>query len=186
MVDIFIYNYRQITLLQKYFFPPQIKKVFYNFKWTVGHSCLVSDIISAWVTELLLSLSLVPQNATGGSDGDTVSHGSVDSSNDANSGEHTVFVRDLIRLDSIDNHSSTGSKIWILLTLHVFSCCLSFFKKDFTLFSWLCTIWVLQHTYIYVKEGIGPINLECCAEDSSIMLLCICSSLICESIWCNC
>ncbi|KAF4025339.1 hypothetical protein G4228_017299 [Cervus hanglu yarkandensis] len=51
-----------------------------------------------------------PQNATGGSDGDTVSHGSVDSSNDANSGEHTVFVRDLIRLDSTDNHSSTGGQ----------------------------------------------------------------------------
>eukprot|EP00069_Balaena_mysticetus_P009334 bmy_20155T0 len=51
-----------------------------------------------------------PQNATGGSDGDTVSHGSVDSSNDANSGEHAVFVRDLIRLDSTDNHSSTGGQ----------------------------------------------------------------------------
>ncbi|XP_065735281.1 DENN domain-containing protein 4C isoform X8 [Phocoena phocoena] len=51
-----------------------------------------------------------PQNATGGSDGDTVSHGSVDSSNDANSGEHTVFVRDLISLDSTDNHSSTGGQ----------------------------------------------------------------------------
>ncbi|XP_070598612.1 DENN domain-containing protein 4C isoform X2 [Erythrolamprus reginae] len=46
----------------------------------------------------------------GGSDGDTVSHGSVDSSNDANSGEHTLFVRDLVRLDSIDNHSSTGGQ----------------------------------------------------------------------------
>ncbi|XP_042638432.1 DENN domain-containing protein 4C [Orycteropus afer afer] len=52
----------------------------------------------------------VLQSATGGSDGDTVSHGSVDSSNDANSGEHTVFVRDLIRLDSTDNHSSTGGQ----------------------------------------------------------------------------
>ncbi|XP_069332606.1 DENN domain-containing protein 4C [Eulemur rufifrons] len=52
----------------------------------------------------------VPQNATGGSDGDTVSHCSVDSANDANNGEHTVFVRDLIRLDSIDNHSSTGGQ----------------------------------------------------------------------------
>lgn len=51
-----------------------------------------------------------PQNATGGSDGDTVSHGSVDSSNDANNGEHTVFVRDLISFDSIDNHSSTGGQ----------------------------------------------------------------------------
>lgn len=78
--------------------------------------------IDAHVIELLLSLSLAPQSATGGSDGDTVSHGSVDSSNDANNGEHTVFVRDLIRLDSIDNHSSTGSKIWILLTLHLLSC----------------------------------------------------------------
>ncbi|XP_040819087.1 DENN domain-containing protein 4C isoform X2 [Ochotona curzoniae] len=52
----------------------------------------------------------VPQNATGGSDGDTVSHGSVDSCNDANNGEHTVFVRDLISLDSVDNHSSTGGQ----------------------------------------------------------------------------
>ncbi|EDL30997.1 mCG6889 [Mus musculus] len=51
-----------------------------------------------------------PQNAACGSDGDTVSHGSVDSSNDANNGEHTVFVRDLISLDSIDNHSSTGGQ----------------------------------------------------------------------------
>ncbi|XP_068783510.1 DENN domain-containing protein 4C isoform X2 [Struthio camelus] len=50
------------------------------------------------------------QNTTGGSDGDMVSHGSVDSSNDANSGEHTLFVRDLVRLDSIDNHSSTGGQ----------------------------------------------------------------------------
>ena len=79
----------------------------------MSHSCLVSEITSEWVTELLLCLSSAPQNATGGSDGDTVSHGSVDSSNDANSGEHTVFVRDLIRLDSTDNHSSTGTKIWI-------------------------------------------------------------------------
>ncbi|KYO43008.1 hypothetical protein Y1Q_0016120 [Alligator mississippiensis] len=51
-----------------------------------------------------------PRNAMGGSDGDTVSHGSVDSSNDANNGEHTLFVRDLVRLDSIDNHSSTGGQ----------------------------------------------------------------------------
>ncbi|EDL76018.1 rCG23015, isoform CRA_a [Rattus norvegicus] len=51
-----------------------------------------------------------PQNAACGSDGDTVSHGSVDSSNDANNGEHTVFVKDLISLDSIDNHSSTGGQ----------------------------------------------------------------------------
>ncbi|XP_059110493.1 DENN domain-containing protein 4C [Peromyscus eremicus] len=51
-----------------------------------------------------------PQNAAGGSDGDSVSHGSVDSSNDANIGEHTVFVKDLISLDSIDNHSSTGGQ----------------------------------------------------------------------------
>lgn len=57
-----------------------------------------------------MSLSLAPQNAACGSDGDTVSHGSVDSSNDANNGEHTVFVRDLISLDSIDNHSSTGGQ----------------------------------------------------------------------------
>ncbi|XP_039175349.1 DENN domain-containing protein 4C isoform X1 [Crotalus tigris] len=50
------------------------------------------------------------QKIPGGSDGDTVSHGSVDSSNDANSGEHALFVRDLVRLDSIDNHSSTGGQ----------------------------------------------------------------------------
>ncbi|XP_069782665.1 DENN domain-containing protein 4C isoform X6 [Narcine bancroftii] len=46
---------------------------------------------------------------SGGSDTDAVSHGSVDSSNDANNGEH-VFVRDLIRLDSTDNHGSTGAQ----------------------------------------------------------------------------
>ncbi|XP_074809552.1 DENN domain-containing protein 4C [Natator depressus] len=57
-----------------------------------------------------VSVISAPRNATGGSDGDTVSHGSVDSSNDANSGEHTLFVRDLVRLDSIDNHSSTGGQ----------------------------------------------------------------------------
>uniref|UniRef100_H3AR38 DENN domain containing 4C n=1 Tax=Latimeria chalumnae TaxID=7897 RepID=H3AR38_LATCH len=50
----------------------------------------------------------VPVNTAGGSDVDTVSHGSMDSSNDANSGEHTLFARDLIRLDSTDNHSSAG------------------------------------------------------------------------------
>lgn len=87
----------------------------------MGHSRLVSEMTSACVIELLLSLSLAPQTATGGSDGDTVSHGSVDSSNDANSGEHAVFVRDLIRLDSTDNHFSTGTKICILLTLHLLS-----------------------------------------------------------------
>ncbi|XP_074851074.1 DENN domain-containing protein 4C [Carettochelys insculpta] len=57
-----------------------------------------------------VSVISAPRNATGGSDGDTVSHGSVDSSNDANSGEHALFVRDLVRLDSIDNHSSTGGQ----------------------------------------------------------------------------
>ncbi|XP_010085052.1 PREDICTED: DENN domain-containing protein 4C, partial [Pterocles gutturalis] len=50
------------------------------------------------------------RSTTGGSDGDMVSHGSVDSSNDANSGEHTLFVSDLVRLDSIDNHTSTGGQ----------------------------------------------------------------------------
>uniref|UniRef100_A0A8B9QFG9 DENN domain containing 4C n=1 Tax=Apteryx owenii TaxID=8824 RepID=A0A8B9QFG9_APTOW len=56
------------------------------------------------------------QNTAGGCDGDMVSHGSVDSSNDAYSGEHTLFVRDLVRLDSIDNHSSTGTRFcWVSL-----------------------------------------------------------------------
>ncbi|NWR47408.1 DEN4C protein, partial [Regulus satrapa] len=50
------------------------------------------------------------RSPTDGSDGDMVSHGSVDSSNDANSGEHTLFVSDLVRLDSVDNHSSTGTR----------------------------------------------------------------------------
>ncbi|NWU32060.1 DEN4C protein, partial [Dyaphorophyia castanea] len=50
------------------------------------------------------------RSPTGGSDGDMVSHGSVDSSNDAKSGEHTLFVSDLVRLDSVDNHSSTGGQ----------------------------------------------------------------------------
>ncbi|XP_055973073.1 DENN domain-containing protein 4C [Sorex fumeus] len=57
-----------------------------------------------------VSSSSVPQNSTGGSDGDTMSHGSMDSATDANNGEHTVFVRDLISVDSTDNHSSTGGQ----------------------------------------------------------------------------
>lgn len=60
------------------------------------------------------------QGAARGSDGDMVSHG-VDNSNDANSGEHTVFVRDLIRLestDSTDMHSSSG--IHKLLTITIY------------------------------------------------------------------
>ncbi|XP_069818150.1 DENN domain-containing protein 4C isoform X2 [Dendropsophus ebraccatus] len=46
------------------------------------------------------------QSATHRSDVDM-----VDNSNDANTGEHTVFVRDLIRLDSTDKHSSTGDQV---------------------------------------------------------------------------
>uniref|UniRef100_A0A8C6ZMQ1 DENN domain containing 4C n=1 Tax=Nothoprocta perdicaria TaxID=30464 RepID=A0A8C6ZMQ1_NOTPE len=61
------------------------------------------------------------QSTTGGSDGDMVSHGSVDSSNDANSGEHTLFVRDLVRLDSIDNHSSTGTRFYHINTFFFLS-----------------------------------------------------------------
>ncbi|XP_044127571.1 DENN domain-containing protein 4C isoform X1 [Bufo gargarizans] len=52
-----------------------------------------------------------PHSATSNSDVDMVSHLGVDNSNDANSGEHTVFVRDLIRLDSTDNHPSTGDQV---------------------------------------------------------------------------
>lgn len=63
-------------------------------------------------------MSLALRSTTGGSDGDMVSHGSVDSSNDANSGEHTLFVSDLVRLDSIDNHSSTGTRFcWVSLLI---------------------------------------------------------------------
>ncbi|XP_075416095.1 DENN domain-containing protein 4C isoform X2 [Tenrec ecaudatus] len=57
-----------------------------------------------------VSSASAPQGAAGGSDADTASHGSVDSSTDANSGEHTVFVRDLISLDSSGTHSSTGGQ----------------------------------------------------------------------------
>ncbi|XP_041078146.1 LOW QUALITY PROTEIN: DENN domain-containing protein 4C-like [Polyodon spathula] len=53
-------------------------------------------------------VTTAPVGTAGGSDGDTVSHGSVDSSNDTNSGEHTLFVRNLIILDSTDKHCSTG------------------------------------------------------------------------------
>uniref|UniRef100_A0A8C3KVE2 DENN domain containing 4C n=1 Tax=Chrysolophus pictus TaxID=9089 RepID=A0A8C3KVE2_CHRPC len=65
------------------------------------------------------------RNTTGGSDGDMVSHGSVDSSNDANSGEHTLFVSDLVRLDSIDNHSSTGTRFCWVSVLTILTAALS-------------------------------------------------------------
>ncbi|XP_018412367.1 PREDICTED: DENN domain-containing protein 4C [Nanorana parkeri] len=55
-----------------------------------------------------------PQSAARESDGDMVSHHGMDNCNDANSGEHTVFVRDLIRLESTDTtdmHSNSGSRV---------------------------------------------------------------------------
>ncbi|XP_075066760.1 DENN domain-containing protein 4C [Mixophyes fleayi] len=52
-----------------------------------------------------------PQSAVHRSDGDLVSHHGGDNSNDANTGEHTLFVRNLIRLDSTDKHSSTGVQV---------------------------------------------------------------------------
>ncbi|XP_043917018.1 DENN domain-containing protein 4C [Protopterus annectens] len=54
--------------------------------------------------------SSVPLNTANGHDVDGVSHGSVDSLNDTNSGEHTLFVRDLVQLHSSANHSSTGGQ----------------------------------------------------------------------------
>ncbi|KAK1174925.1 hypothetical protein AOXY_G2536 [Acipenser oxyrinchus oxyrinchus] len=53
------------------------------------------------------SPTLAPVGTAGGSDGDTMSHGSVDSSIDTNGGEHTLFVRNLIILDSTDKQCST-------------------------------------------------------------------------------
>ncbi|MGH0147404.1 UNVERIFIED_CONTAM: hypothetical protein FKN15_010319 [Acipenser sinensis] len=54
-------------------------------------------------------VTTAPVGTAGGSDGDTMSHGSVDSSIDTNGGEHTLFVRNLIILDSTDKHCSTGT-----------------------------------------------------------------------------
>ncbi|KAM4807951.1 DENN domain-containing protein 4C [Rhinophrynus dorsalis] len=53
------------------------------------------------------STTPAPQGAAHRTDKDTVSHDSVDNLNDSNSGEHTLFVRDLIRLDSTDKYPST-------------------------------------------------------------------------------
>ncbi|KAE8632737.1 hypothetical protein XENTR_v10001655 [Xenopus tropicalis] len=54
------------------------------------------------------SASALP-SAAHANDGNAVSRQKVDNYNDSNSGEHTLFVRDLIRTDSTDNHSSTES-----------------------------------------------------------------------------
>ncbi|XP_072010090.1 DENN domain-containing protein 4C isoform X2 [Engystomops pustulosus] len=51
-----------------------------------------------------------PQSAAPRNDLDMGSHLGVEYSNDANCGECTVFVRDLIRLDSTDKHNSTGDE----------------------------------------------------------------------------
>lgn len=108
------------------------------------------------LTNQLSFMSLALRNTTGGSDGDMVSHGSVDSSNDANSGEHTLFVSDLVRLDSNDNHSSTGTRFcWVsLLTVpqkaKIF-CFLVDFPSTATMFpSWGCREWSME--LIYVKK----------------------------------
>uniref|UniRef100_A0A4W3IKZ3 DENN domain containing 4C n=1 Tax=Callorhinchus milii TaxID=7868 RepID=A0A4W3IKZ3_CALMI len=76
------------------------------FLWTKVRN-VVRGVAQLRLT-LKKSRSLGPQVPliSGGSDVDAVSHGSVDSSNDANSGEHVLFVRDLI----IDNHCSTGAQ----------------------------------------------------------------------------
>ncbi|XP_063311303.1 DENN domain-containing protein 4C isoform X2 [Pelobates fuscus] len=50
------------------------------------------------------------QSAALWNDGNMVRHPSVDSSNESNSGEHILFVSDLIRLDTTDNSSSTGAQ----------------------------------------------------------------------------
>ncbi|XP_035283449.1 DENN domain-containing protein 4C [Anguilla anguilla] len=44
------------------------------------------------------------------SDGDRISHGSADSSNEANSEEHTLFARSLIVGEASDNHCGTGAQ----------------------------------------------------------------------------
>ncbi|MBN3317014.1 DEN4C protein, partial [Atractosteus spatula] len=46
----------------------------------------------------------------GASDGDRISHGSEDSSNDANGGEHTLFARSLVVGHESDNHCSAGGQ----------------------------------------------------------------------------
>ncbi|XP_056156609.1 DENN domain-containing protein 4C [Lampris incognitus] len=43
-------------------------------------------------------------------DGDRLSHGSADSSSEANGEEHTLFARNLVMADSTDNHYSTGGQ----------------------------------------------------------------------------
>ncbi|XP_029462939.1 DENN domain-containing protein 4C isoform X2 [Rhinatrema bivittatum] len=57
-----------------------------------------------------------PEPAAGRNVMDVLSFGNLESSNDANFGEHTLFVRDLIRLDSTDTHSNTGSSGFPLTT----------------------------------------------------------------------
>lgn len=42
------------------------------------------------------------------SDGDRLSHGSADSSSEANGEDHTLFTRSLIIGDAADNHCSGG------------------------------------------------------------------------------
>ncbi|KAM8960536.1 DENN domain-containing protein 4C [Pelodytes ibericus] len=84
-----------------------------NFLWTKvrnvvhGLSQFRKPLKKAQNVSRTLSLPAT-QSSARRSDGNMVRHHSVASSNDANSGECTLFVGDLIRLDSTDNSSSSG------------------------------------------------------------------------------
>ncbi|KAJ8385254.1 hypothetical protein AAFF_G00191310 [Aldrovandia affinis] len=57
-----------------------------------------------------LITTAVTVGGAAGSDGDRISHGSADSSNEANSEEHTLFARSLIVGDATNNHCGTGGQ----------------------------------------------------------------------------
>ncbi|XP_056375869.1 DENN domain-containing protein 4C isoform X2 [Hyla sarda] len=86
-----------------------------NFLWTKVRNVVqgLSQFRKPVKAKLVPKALSIPasQSAARRSDLDMVSHLGVDNSNDANSGEHVVFVRDLIRLDSTDKHSSTGDQV---------------------------------------------------------------------------
>ncbi|OCU00943.1 DENN domain-containing protein 4C isoform X1 [Xenopus laevis] len=85
-----------------------------NFLWTkvrnvvFGLAQFRRATKKSHLTSEVSSASALP-SAAHANDGEAVSHQRVDNCNDSNSGEHTLFVRDLIRIDSTDNHSSTES-----------------------------------------------------------------------------
>ncbi|XP_015200415.2 DENN domain-containing protein 4C [Lepisosteus oculatus] len=83
-----------------------------NFMWTKLRNVLrgMAQFKQALRRTAQSRVTAAAASPGGASDGDRISHGSEDSSNDANGGEHTLFARSLVVGHEMDNHCSAGGQ----------------------------------------------------------------------------